>query len=186
MSARLIDVSAWFEPCRYDGTTERRANPFTNRIVDSLRNDPLTDEEVAAVHDVIVRAGGVGPDGTGAYRLLFDGVSGRVSALDDTRDSGSLRHGCMFAIDVTEIQPSIMRFLFDLLVAGNWVIREAGDLLIAPTMASVRGVPRNHHVRVADSPTALAVILRDASIVAGGEPRMSRFRDLVERMTAQP
>lgn len=124
-----------FEPHRFDGTTYEGIDSFSREPATCLTNNPLTPEEVEAVHAVLRRASGGGPDERGTYHVtLEDGLSVRFFA-------GALPRGCVLAIDGFTAPLSLAKLVFDLLVAGGWVLRgvaTSGES-IAHTLDSVRG-----------------------------------------------
>ncbi len=124
-----------FQPCRFDGTTEKRLNPFTKQLQDIPRNEPLSDGEVAAVVAVLERAGAKGPV-DGCYSVRFEDGGGRADLLAE-----NLAHGCLVAIAGAGVTLPLARLLFDVLVAGNWVLLGEEDVVLAPSLTCVRGAP---------------------------------------------
>jgi len=69
-----------FQPCRFDGTTEQRKNPFTGQLQHFRRNLPLSKSEVDAVLRVFERAG-ARPNGAECYLYRSsDGASVEIFA----------------------------------------------------------------------------------------------------------
>lgn len=124
-----------FQPCRFDGTTESRYNPFTKQHQDIPRNEPLFAEEVTAVLEVLKRAGARGPDEEGCHVVRFaDGGQAEIFAQD-------LGQGCMFAIRGAGLTPSLAQLLFDVMVAGRWVLLGEEDIVLAPSLDCLKGTP---------------------------------------------
>lgn len=124
-----------FEPHRFDGTTYMGTDPYSRDPAPLPANQPLTAEEVEAVHGVLRRAKGGGPDENGNYDIaLEDGVSARFHAR-------ALPWGCTLWIEGSKAPPSLAKLVFDLLVAGDWVARHiaTNGESIARSMDSVRG-----------------------------------------------
>lgn len=124
-----------FQPHRFDGTTYMGTDPYSRDPAPCLTNQPLTPGEVEAVHAVLRRASGRAPDPNGTYHItLDDGLSLRFFA-------GSLPYGCTLAIDGTTTPLSLARLIFELLGAGDWVVRgiATGGESIARSLDSVKG-----------------------------------------------
>ena len=165
-----MSFDVFFRPCRYDGTTERRRNPFTNKIQEFPRNGPLSEVEVSAVRDALERAGARGPDDDGTYVAMFaDGANAEIFA-------DNLANGCMFAIRGAGVTPSLARLLFEVMVAGNWVLTGTGEenLVLAPTLECVKGAP-NDFPRVVVARSAREVQLA----LASGFEGFRHYRDQI-------
>lgn len=124
-----------FQPHRFDGTTYLGIDPYSRDEVPCLTNQPLSAAEVEAVHAVLRRAAGQGPDANGTYHIqLEDGLTVRFFA-------SALPYGCVLAIDGTTTPLSLAKLIFDLLAAGDWVVRKiaTGGESIARSMDSVKG-----------------------------------------------
>jgi len=155
-----------FQPYRFDGTTEKRINPFTKQAIDIPRNEPLSAGEISAVRAVLERAGVTGSDDEGRMVSLADGGSAEIYAEN-------LGAGCMFAIRGSGITPLLAQLLFDVMVAGNWVIMESGedDVVVAPAMDCLKGSPKNFgRVVVASSAGEVAALL------SGGFEAWKKYR----------
>jgi hypothetical protein len=159
-----------FQPCRYDGTTEKRVNPFTKQLQEFPRNQPLSAAQVQAVLAVLKRAGASGPDANGCHVVRFDdGGSAEVFARD-------LGQGCMFAVRGAGITPSLAQLLFDVMAAGDWVIARTDEdrVVIAPSKNCLRGAPSDFgQVVVAASGQEVAALL------SGGFGAWKEYRDKV-------
>ncbi len=126
-----------FEPCRFDGTTETRLNPFTKQAQDVARSQPLSSSEVSDVLEVLRRAGASDADEFGCRVIHFaDGSTAEVF-------TDGLERGCMIVTDAHRIPPSLAQLLFDLLVAGSWVLMAEGadDVAAAPSADCVKSAP---------------------------------------------
>lgn len=124
-----------FQPCRFDGTTEQRYNPFTKQLQDVPRNEPLSAEEVSAVLDVLKRAGAQPDEGCHLVRFA-DGSVAEIFADD-------LAAGCMVAIRGAGVTPALAQLLFDILVAGRWVLLGEEDVVLAPSHDCLKGTPKD-------------------------------------------
>ena len=168
-----MSFDVFFEPCRYDGTTDRRVNPFTKQVQDVPRNTPLSEVEVAAVSSVLDRAGAQPPDEHGCRVVRFpDGGSAEIF-------TNELSRGCMFSIRGVGVTPALAQLLFDVMVAGGWVLMPAGggdDVVIAPNAQCTTSAPSFYgRVVVAESAREVAALLE------GGFDAWKRYRDSVIR-----
>lgn len=144
-----------FEPHRFDGTTYEGINPYSREPDVCLTNNPLTPEEVEAVHAVLRRARGGGPDRSGVYEIaLEDGLSVRFH-------SSGLPNGCVLTTHGDSAPLSLAKLIFDLLVAGSWVARNiaTNGESIAHSLDSVRGT------RGTFGPTAVVESVEDLQFV---------------------
>lgn len=163
-----MSYDVFFAPCRYDGTTEHRRNPFTGQMQDVPRNAPLSEAEVAAVRAALVRVGAK-DGGDDVYLVqLADGANAEVYAKD-------LQDGCMFAIRGAGVTPLLAQLLFDVMVAGSWTLAGTGDedFVIAPNEECVKSQPDFGRVVVAASAGEVAALL------SGGFDAWKRYRDHV-------
>lgn len=123
-----------FQPCRFDGTTSRQTNPFTGEPCDVANSGTLTDAEVKAVVRVL-EAAGAKRDADGSFVLrASDGTSFELF--------GDLASGCMLAVRGAGITPSLAKLLFEVLVAGDWVL-VSDPAVIAASATALRGMPEN-------------------------------------------
>ncbi len=122
------------QPCRFDGTTDKRVNPVTKQLQDIPRNQPLSELEVSAVRKILEGVGAKVPDGRGCYvARLPDGAKVEVEGV-------ALHLGCTFSVEGTVVTVALAQLLFDVIVAGNWVIL-GEDCIIAPNAECVWGAP---------------------------------------------
>lgn len=131
-----MSFDLFFQPCRFDGTTVIRNNPFTGQPADVPRNATLTSAELAAVRRLLDEAG-KGPDEHGCWLVTFpDGGSAEIFG-------SNLEEGCMAAL--RGLTDDLVRFLHALLVAGDWVVVPATDepLAIAASKSAMRGAPED-------------------------------------------
>ncbi len=159
-----------FQPCRYDGTTRERMNPFTKKLQTVPHNQPISSGEISAVLAVLARAGATGPDEHGC-RLVHVGDGGRAEIFGG--DDGD---GCMFAIRGAGVTSLLAQLLFEVMVAGNWVLMESGedDVVIAPSLECLMGKPPNFgQVVVAASGEEVRALL------SGGFSAWKKYRDSV-------
>ncbi|MDB4995209.1 MAG: hypothetical protein JWM74_2641 [Myxococcaceae bacterium] len=154
-----------FQPCRFDGTTEKRFNPFTKQMQDVPRNEPLSPEEASAVLDVLKRAGAEGPDEEGCHLVRFDdGSSAEIFAK-------SVETGCMVAIRGAGVTPALAKLLFDVMVAGRWVLLGEEEVVLAPSHECLKGTPKAFgQVVVAHSPDDIGAVL------SGGYEAWRKYR----------
>jgi hypothetical protein len=151
-------------PCRFDGTMERRKNPFTNQVEDFPRNLPLTRTEIDAVLRVFKMAGCIERDDVYIFQSA-DGASVEIFSKDLTR-------GCMFAVRGAGVTPLLCQFLFDVLAAGNWVV--TGEVVIAPNENSVKDAPVDFgKIVIVSSGKEIATIL---------SPRFDAYSKLRDRV----
>ena len=146
------------QPCRYDGTMERRVNPFTKAPVEVPRNAPLSATEAKAVRAILDEAAGAGPDEHGRYVIrLVDGT--RVDAF-----ARELAAGCTFMVRAAGVSAPLAALLHAVLVAGNWVLLDE-DHVVAPHPRCVETVlPQMGEVVVVRSSAELVAVL------TGGTP----------------
>ena len=165
-SELAMSYDVFFQTCRFDGAMERRESLFTHKPVDVPRSAPLTDEEEDAVRGVLARACPGGPDPQDGWVLeLADGGAGEVYGTN-------LRDGCMFAL--RDLTPDLVKVMFDVLVAGRWVMLPAQEKLgaIVATKDAVHRAPRDFpKVVVCETADALGVLL------AGGADAWAKVRE---------
>jgi hypothetical protein len=129
-----MSFDIFFQPCRFAPATEEQ-DPGTGQARKILPNEPLTAIELAAVQKVLAELNASGADQFGCYRLEFeDGGSAEVFGQN-------LERGCMVAL--RGLTKDILRFLFDFLRAGNWVMIPAmrETRAIATSLSSFKHVP---------------------------------------------
>lgn len=130
-----MSYDLFFAPNRYDGTFERRLNPFTKQMGDFERNQPLSNAEVAAVLQVIERADPEWPLGGRDFcSLRFERSTVEIS-LDD------LCHGLSLAVRGLGFSLDFAEFLFEILVVGNWILLDNSAAAVA-SEAVLQGRPR--------------------------------------------
>ncbi|HEY2369484.1 MAG TPA: hypothetical protein VGH87_23965 [Polyangiaceae bacterium] len=151
-----MSFDVFFEPCRYDGTTEWRRHPVTNLDREVPKNAPLTDREVAAVTEALDRAGATAADAHG-YRVVRFSDGGAADIF--TNDC----HGCMFSIRDAGVTPALAQLLFDVMIAGDWVLTfqdDTDEVAIAPNARCVAIVPSFYtRVAIAESTAEMKVLL---------------------------
>jgi hypothetical protein len=153
---RCMSFDILFEPCRYDGTTARRRNAFTNEIDEIACNQPLSAQEVAAVASVLDRVGAKAPDEHGCRVVrLADGTIAEIDANDCAR-------GCVLSTR-GGVTLALSQLLFDLAAAGNWVMMPLGGdgVVIAPSAECVKNAPSFYgRIVVARSAREVAAALK--------------------------
>ncbi len=153
MGRAVMDFDVRFRPCRYDGTTEKRYNPFAKESQDVPRNEPLSATEEEAVRAALQRAGAK-PDAEGYCAAHFgDGGSAEVYV------GQPINEGCTFALRGAGITPTVAQLLFDVMVAGNWVIVGEGVVIAPTTDCAKTAPPALGHVVVAGSGAEVAAAL---------------------------
>lgn len=144
-----------FQPCRYTYKPVETKNPFKGKAHTVFpRSEPLTPEEVSAVEHVLKRANARGPDQHGCYVIDFpDGGDAEVYADD-------LSNSCMVSVRGVTSDP--LRFLTDLLKAGNWIMMPAMEdgTAIAYSPACLKGIPQGFaEIVVCNSSEELGLLL---------------------------
>ena len=164
-----MSYDLFFAPNRYDGTFERRLNPFTKEMGDFERNQPLSDAEVAAVLQVIERADPEWPSGDRDFcSLRFERSTVQMS-LDD------LGHGVSLAVRGLGLSLDFAEFLFEILVVGNWILVDNHAAAVA-SGAVLRGRPREEF--------AGAVVVRSpAELMATFAPGFDAWKGYRDRVT---
>lgn len=120
-----------FIPDRYEGTIAR-PNPFTGVLQYFPSPQPINEAEVAAVRAVLRGANASEPDDKGACTVRFsDGHEATVLVA-------SLATYCVVTKE-GDLTAALVRFLFDILVAGNWVI-DCGEQKLAATLSNHNGL----------------------------------------------
>jgi hypothetical protein len=115
----LVSFDIFYQPCRFGTEPVERKNPFTSEVQTVLPVEPLTSQDLKAVQGVVRSVTATGPDEHGCYLVrLGDGSEVEVHA------GNGFESGCMTAIR-EGITPDILRFLFDLLSAADWIMLPA-------------------------------------------------------------
>jgi hypothetical protein len=139
-----MSFEIFFQPCRFTET-------------DAARSDPLTPAEEQAVRSILARACPGGPDDHHCW-IVEVGDGGRAEVY-----ARNLRDTCTFAVHRGDLTPGLVQLLYDVLVAGNWVMlpTHAETGAIAASKDSVRGRPPEGFpaVVVCDSADALGAML---------------------------
>ncbi len=142
-----------FQPCRFDGTTEKRFNPFTKQLQDVPCNEALSPDEVSAVLDVLKCAGAEKIEERCLIVRFADGSS--VELFTE-----NFAEGCMVSIRGAGVTPALAKFLFDVMVAGRWVLLGEEDVMLAPSLDCLRNTPKSFgQVVVAHSPDDVGAVL---------------------------
>jgi hypothetical protein len=151
-----MSFDIFYQPCRYGGKPVKIENRFTGKVVSQIPNAPLTAAELRAVQGILKKTKAQGPDEFGSYSIsLRDGGEAEVNGTD-------LASGCMVA--VRGMTSDLIQFLYDLLKAGNWVMRpvmeESATITTAPDC--IKGMPADFpKLAVCNSPEELGVLLTD-------------------------
>jgi hypothetical protein len=160
----------FFQPCRFSGKPVKQKNPFTGEEQSVVPIESLTLAEVKAVWAVLKKASPKGPDDFGYYVVKTDdGGEAEVSANNP-------HASCMAS--VRGLTPALVRVLFDLLEAGNWVMVPAMEPNIAITCSpeNLKGIP-------GDFPKVLTCTSADelGALLSDGFKRWPKYRDQVTR-----
>ena len=160
-----MSFDLFYQP-RHIGTEPvERKNSFTGEMQTSLPVEPLGAEDVRSVHGVLAGVGAHGPDGFGCFVVeLDDGGVAEVFA-------SNLENGCM--VSLRGLTPGLLRFLYDLLRAVDWVLLPAMEgnpvVVMSPGLAS--GFADSFPEIVCGSPEELGKIL------SGGYDSWKTYRD---------
>jgi len=161
----------FFQPCRFSGEPVKQKNPFTGEEHSVVPIESLTPAEVRAVWAVLKKANAKGSDNFVGYYVVEtdDGGEAEVYA-SNPHDS------CM--VSVRGLTPGLVRFLFDLLKAGNWVMVPAMEpnIAISCSPENLKGIPE-------DFPKVLACTSADelGAQLSDGFKRWPKYRDQVTR-----
>jgi hypothetical protein len=160
-----VSFDVFFQPCRFVVTPRPGESHPSRTPVDARYSEPLTPIEEEAVRGILVRASPRGCDEHGCWVVeVADGGSAEVFVKD-------LGTSCTFAL--RGVTPALVRLMFDILVAGNWVILPALERsgAIAASMDAIRGVPEGFpDVVVCETADALGALL------SGGVEAWAKFR----------
>jgi hypothetical protein len=169
-----MSFDIFYQPCRFGGEPVEQKNALTGKVESVLPNEPLTAAELKAVRGVLKKAGAAKPDHYGCYVVeLGDGSGAEVFGKD-------LENGCMVALH--DLTPDIIRFLFDLLKAGRWVMTPASEENVAITTSPEQmwGLPDDFpEVVTCPSAEELEVLL------CNGYKAWKKFRNQVVRELRQ-
>ena len=162
----------FYQPCRFGTEPVEQKNPFTGEVQTILPVKPLSSHDLTAVRDVLERATAVGPDEYGRYLVRFgDGGAVEVYPGDD------FETGCTTTLR-RALTPDLLRFLFDLLSAADWIMLPAmeGNPAITALPGRADAFADSFPEVVCNSAEELGAVL------TGGVDGWKRFRDqIVER-----
>lgn len=114
----LASFDIVYQPCRFGLELVEQKNPLTGEVQTSLAVKPLSSHDVKAVRDLLETSSAAGSDEDGCYLVqLGDGGVAEVFA-------DHLETGCM-AASRQNLTPDLLRFLFDLLKAADWIMLPA-------------------------------------------------------------
>jgi hypothetical protein len=117
-----MSFDTFVQPCRYAETA----------AIEGSQSESLTAAEERAVRSILARVCPGGPDEHHCWVVnIGDGGRAEVFGKD-------LRKGCMFAL--RGLTPDLVQLMFDILVAGNWVLLPAQE-------SRARSPPRYHAIR---------------------------------------
>ena len=111
-----MSFDIFYQPCRFGTEPVEHKNPFTGEVKTVLPVRPLSSHDLKAVRHVLESATAVGPDEHGSYLVRF--ADGGVAEIYGGNDPET---GCMAALR-RGLTPDLLRFLFDLLRAADWIM----------------------------------------------------------------
>ena len=154
-----MSFDIFFQTCHLSDKTEEAVNPFTGEVMRKPVGECITDEERAALKEILSSAGAPTPDEHGCYVPRFaDGSAAEVyfgGLEDDPEFSGG-----MIALRRSSIE--LTRFMYSLADSGKFVILPAmeGDFVIVTSTANAdRVASRWPNAKIINSPDELHVIL---------------------------
>ena len=162
-----MSFDIFFQPCRSGTGLVERENPLTGEMQTGAPVEPLSDEEVRAIRGVLAASGSHGPDEFGCYVIdLADGGDAEVYG-------GDPETGVMVAL--RSLTPNLLRFLFNLLEAADWVMLPAmeGNPAIVSSPGLARGFADGFPEVVCGSPEELGAIL------SGGYDAWDTYRNQI-------
>jgi hypothetical protein len=164
----VMSFDILFKTCRRTGKPVVRTNPFTGKDQTVVPDEPLSPAELNAVEQVLGRASASDPDEFGCRVVrLADGSEAEVFTSEPATD-------CMVAL--RGLTADLVRFLFDLLQAGNWVMLPVMEEEVAITTSpgSMKGTPENFpRVVACNSAEELGTLL------SGGVRAWEKYRNHV-------
>lgn len=117
-----MSIEVLYHTCNLGNKKTKVQNPFTGEMFETIRDDGLSVEELAAVTQLLAESKAKGPDSYGIYSISFgDGAIAHVE-LDDGERSGACE-GCV--VTFRKSTPQLARFVFDLSRAGNMIMTPA-------------------------------------------------------------
>jgi hypothetical protein len=158
-----LSFDVFYQPCRFANNPVEQEGQ-TGEAPSVL----LRAAELQAVRNILLKATAHGPDEHGCYVVkMADGGGAEVFSSD-------LAKGCMVAM--RGMTPELVQFLFDLLVAGKWIMLPAmaDTVAITNSQGNVIGIPHDFP-RIVECASAeeLGIILSD------GVQAWARYRDQV-------
>lgn len=126
-----MSFDLFYRPCRFGSEPVEVENPFTGEVHVALPTKPLTPRDQEAIRDVLRGNNAAEPDQHGCYLIeCRDGGAADVYAGHD------LKTGCIVTLTLG-LTPDLLRFLFDLLRAADWVMLPAMEG--NPTITALAG-----------------------------------------------
>jgi hypothetical protein len=165
----------FYQPCRFGKEPIEQKNPFTGEVRMIRPVEPLITDNVRAVRVILQNAPGGGSDEAENYAANFDD-GGEVFVL-----AKALEQGCMVSIHLG-LTPDVLRFLFDLLKAADWIMLPVMEGIPAITTIAGRGAAFSDSFPevVCESPEELG------SVLSGGFDSFERYRDQIREMYNGP
>ena len=150
-----MSFDVYFQPCRYGVVPERTWQPPNQEPAKGAQGEPLTLVEQQAVRSILTRVCPRGPDKQGCWQVEVDDGGGAEVYTKD------LRKGCLVAL--RGVTPDLVKLMFEILVAGNWVMLPTHDpSAIVASKDAVRVVPKGFpDVVVCATADALGAVLAE-------------------------
>jgi hypothetical protein len=158
-----------YQPCRFGMERVAQRNPFTGEVKEVLPALPLCPSDLKAVQDVLASVSALKADEHGCYLVQFrDGGFAEVYA------GKGLETGCMIALRMA-LTPDLLRFLYNLLRAADWIMLPAME--DTPAITAVPGRAEGF----ADSfPEVVCNSARElGALLTGGFESWKRYRDQI-------
>jgi hypothetical protein len=162
-----MSFDLFLQPCRSGIEPVERKNRVTGETQTIVPVERLSAEDVLAIRGVLAKAGAGGPDEFGCF-VVEPGDGGGAEVF-----AKNLTTGCMVAI--RDLTPDLLGFLYDLLIAAEWVLLPAmeDNPAIVKSSGLASGFADDFPEVVCSSPEELGEIL------SGGFDAWRRYRDQI-------
>lgn len=153
-----MSYDVFFQRVRLDGSVEALRNPFTGEMREVANTEALSTSERDAVLALLLGAGASEPDAQGIRELrLPDGAYATIHTQ-------SLDRSCAFFIRGAGLTEPLVRLLYDVLVAGRWVL--TSDIAAATSADCIEGAARDvveafGEIAIVQSPDELRSLLTE-------------------------
>jgi hypothetical protein len=161
-----MSFDLFYQPCHFGTEPVERKDASAGEVQTDLPVKPLSADDLKSVQRVLARDA-QGPDELGDFIVeAGDGGAAEIFCTD-------LSTGVM--VSVRSLTPHVLRFLFDLLKAADWVLlpamEDSAAIVSSPGLAS--GFADNFPEVVCESPEDLGKIL------SGGYDAWTGYRDQI-------